>query len=34
MKTTTSSILGHILFESGVDVTAFIGGIVEITIQI
>jgi UDP-N-acetylmuramate--alanine ligase len=28
-KTTTSSILGHILFESGVDVTAFIGGIVE-----
>jgi len=28
-KTTTSSILGHILHESGVDVTAFIGGIVE-----
>ena len=28
-KTTTSSILGHILFESGEDVTAFIGGIVE-----
>jgi UDP-N-acetylmuramate--alanine ligase len=28
-KTTTSGILGHILFESGVDVTAFIGGIVE-----
>ena len=28
-KTTTSSILGHILFESGADVTAFIGGIVE-----
>ncbi len=28
-KTTTSSILGHILFESGVDVTAFVGGIVE-----
>jgi UDP-N-acetylmuramate--alanine ligase len=28
-KTTTSSILGHILYESGVDVTAFIGGIVE-----
>ena len=28
-KTTTSSILGHILFECGVDVTAFIGGIVE-----
>jgi UDP-N-acetylmuramate--alanine ligase len=28
-KTTTSSILGHILFESGVDVTSFIGGIVE-----
>ena len=28
-KTTTSSILGHILFESGVDVTAFLGGIVE-----
>jgi len=28
-KTTTSSILGHILFECGVDVTAFVGGIVE-----
>ncbi len=28
-KTTTSSILGHILFESGVDMTAFLGGIVE-----
>jgi len=28
-KTTTSSILGHILYESGVDVTAFIGGVVE-----
>lgn len=28
-KTTTSSILGHILFQSGVDVTAFVGGIVE-----
>jgi len=28
-KTTTSGILGHILHESGVDVTAFIGGIVE-----
>ncbi|NWK99640.1 UDP-N-acetylmuramate--L-alanine ligase [Flavobacterium collinsii] len=28
-KTTTSSILGHILFQSGADVTAFIGGIVE-----
>ena len=28
-KTTTSSILGHILYESGVDVTAFVGGIVE-----
>jgi UDP-N-acetylmuramate--alanine ligase len=28
-KTTTSSILGHILYESGADVTAFIGGIVE-----
>lgn len=27
-KTTTSGILGHILFESGVDVTAFVGGIV------
>ena len=28
-KTTTSAILGHILYESGEDVTAFIGGIVE-----
>ncbi|PXY43028.1 UDP-N-acetylmuramate--L-alanine ligase [Flavobacterium hydrophilum] len=28
-KTTTSSILGHILYESGADVTAFVGGIVE-----
>lgn len=28
-KTTTSAILGHILFESGADVTAFVGGIVE-----
>ncbi|MCF6128322.1 UDP-N-acetylmuramate--L-alanine ligase [Flavobacterium sp. AS60] len=28
-KTTTSSILGHILYECGTDVTAFIGGIVE-----
>ena len=28
-KTTTSSILGHILYQSRVDVTAFIGGIVE-----
>lgn len=28
-KTTTSGILGHILNESGSDVTAFIGGIVE-----
>ncbi|SHL82169.1 UDP-N-acetylmuramate--L-alanine ligase [Flavobacterium xinjiangense] len=28
-KTTTSSILGHVLHESGADVTAFIGGIVE-----
>lgn len=28
-KTTTSSILGHILYESGVDVTSFLGGIVE-----
>ncbi len=28
-KTTTSSILGHVLFESGADVTAFVGGIVE-----
>lgn len=28
-KTTTSGILGHVLKESGADVTAFIGGIVE-----
>ncbi|MBQ0117447.1 MAG: UDP-N-acetylmuramate--L-alanine ligase [Flavobacterium sp.] len=28
-KTTTSSMLGHILYQSGVDVTAFLGGIVE-----
>lgn len=28
-KTTTSAILGHILLESGADVTAFVGGIVE-----
>ena len=28
-KTTTSSILGHILFQSGADVTSFLGGIVE-----
>jgi UDP-N-acetylmuramate--alanine ligase len=28
-KTTTSSILGHILYQSGADVTAFVGGIVE-----
>lgn len=28
-KTTTSSILGHVLFQSGLDVTAFVGGIVE-----
>ncbi|OCB74529.1 UDP-N-acetylmuramate--L-alanine ligase [Flavobacterium crassostreae] len=28
-KTTTSGILGHILYESGADVTAFIGGVVE-----
>ena len=28
-KTTTSSILGHILFQAGLDVTAFLGGIVE-----
>lgn len=28
-KTTTSSILGHILYECGTDVTAFLGGIVE-----
>ena len=28
-KTTTSSILGHILYDAGEDVTAFLGGIVE-----
>lgn len=28
-KTTTSAILGHILMDSGVNVTAFVGGIVE-----
>lgn len=28
-KTTTSSILAHILFDSGADVTSFLGGIVE-----
>nr|WP_315165088.1 UDP-N-acetylmuramate--L-alanine ligase [uncultured Flavobacterium sp.] len=28
-KTTTSSILGYVLHESGADVTAFVGGIVE-----
>ena len=28
-KTTTTSILGHLLFEAGLDVTAFIGGVVE-----
>ncbi|MBS1535737.1 MAG: UDP-N-acetylmuramate--L-alanine ligase [Bacteroidetes bacterium] len=28
-KTTTSSILGHVLYQSGLDVTAFVGGIVE-----
>lgn len=28
-KTTTTSILGHILYDSGVDVTAFVGGVVE-----
>lgn len=28
-KTTTSSILGHVLYESDLDVTAFLGGIVE-----
>lgn len=28
-KTTTSSILAHILYESGLDVTSFLGGIVE-----
>lgn len=28
-KTTTSSILGHVLYQSGADVTSFLGGIVE-----
>lgn len=28
-KTTTSSILAHILYQSGVDLTAFVGGILE-----
>ena len=28
-KTTTTAILGHILHKSGIDVTAFVGGIVE-----
>ncbi|KAK6535362.1 hypothetical protein TWF694_001823 [Orbilia ellipsospora] len=28
-KTTTTSILAHILFQSGVDVTAFVGGVIE-----
>lgn len=28
-KTTTSALLGHILYSAGVDVTAFVGGIVE-----
>jgi UDP-N-acetylmuramate--alanine ligase len=28
-KTTTSSILGHILYQSGADVTSFLGGIVK-----
>lgn len=28
-KTTTTSILGHILYQSGIDVTAFVGGVVE-----
>ncbi len=28
-KTTTSAILGHILYQSGIDVTAFVGGVVE-----
>jgi len=28
-KTTTTAILGHILFQAGVDVTTFVGGIVE-----
>ncbi|HEX8574721.1 MAG TPA: Mur ligase domain-containing protein, partial [Flavobacterium sp.] len=28
-KTTTSGILGHILYQSGTDVTSFLGGIVE-----
>lgn len=28
-KTTTTSILGHLLYQAGVDVTAFVGGVVE-----
>ncbi|WP_413511640.1 UDP-N-acetylmuramate--L-alanine ligase [Myroides odoratus] len=28
-KTTTTSILGHLLFQAGLDVTAFVGGVVE-----
>ncbi|MHC5201887.1 UDP-N-acetylmuramate--L-alanine ligase [Myroides sp. LJL119] len=28
-KTTTTSILGHLLYEAGLDVTAFVGGVVE-----
>lgn len=28
-KTTTSALLGHILYHAGIDVTAFVGGIVE-----
>ncbi|MDR2222162.1 MAG: UDP-N-acetylmuramate--L-alanine ligase [Flavobacteriaceae bacterium] len=28
-KTTTTSILGHVLFQAGIDVTAFVGGVVE-----
>ncbi|WP_010249114.1 UDP-N-acetylmuramate--L-alanine ligase [Myroides injenensis] len=28
-KTTTTSILGHLLFQAGIDVTAFVGGVVE-----
>ncbi len=28
-KTTTTAILGHILYEAGIDVTAFVGGILE-----
>lgn len=28
-KTTTTSILGHLLFEAGLDVTSFVGGVVE-----